>query len=97
MSQTDLSVYAFYFEQYKILVNSYESLQSRRASINNFIIFMYSSIIGLYNFIDHTKIFSTNASVSIYCLAICISITWISAILKCMQTEKIKYKIVKNA
>lgn len=92
----EMTADALYFEQYKILVNSYEALQTRRASINNFLIFMYSSIVGLYNFMDH-KISSSKASISIYCLAICVSITWISVILKCMQTEKVKYNMVKNA
>jgi hypothetical protein len=46
----EMPVNELYFEQYKILVNSYEALQTKRASINNFLIFMYSTIIGLYSF-----------------------------------------------
>jgi len=95
-SDTQAKVDQLYFEQYKILVNSYESIENKRTSINNFLIFMYSSIIGLYSFLGQTRISTFKAAFSIYSLAIVVSLTWAGIILKSMQTEKIKYKMVQE-
>lgn len=83
-----------FIEQYKILAHSYEELQGKRSSINNMLIVMYSSLIGLYNFFDKTKLSSFKAVFSIYSLAIFISVVWIAIIVKYMFTEKIKYKMI---
>lgn len=97
MSENNITVTDLYFEQYKILVTSYEALQSKRAGINNFLVFMYSSIIGLYTFMDSAKISSHKSSyISIYCLAICVSLSWIAIIMKCIQSERVKYRMVQE-
>lgn len=92
-----LKIDEIYFEQYKILVNSYDSLQDKRASTNNYLVFLYSSIIGLYNFINSTSVSPLKSSFSIYSLAIFVSIIWAAIILKYIRAEKIKHDLIKEA
>src|SRR5581483_10239152 len=56
------------FEQYKLVAGSYESVQQRRIGNNNVFVFIYSAIIGLYNFLsnEHVPIADTQLSYSTY-------------------------------
>lgn len=86
-------------EQYKLIVNSFESAQQRRINLNNVFVLIYSVIIGLYSLLanDSAKLVPHKlaySAYSIFIIGIVVGIFWVNIILQAMRSEKNKYRII---
>jgi hypothetical protein len=86
-------------EQYKLIVNSYETAQHQRISLNNVFVFIYSVIIGFYNFlanasspINERGLF--HSTYSIFIISVIVAALWGTIIIRAITAEKNKYKIM---
>jgi hypothetical protein len=87
-------------DQYKLVANSYESIQQRRISNNNVFVFVYSAIIGLYNFLsnENVPIADLQLSYSIYMvflLGMIVGAMWVDMNLNIINSEKNKYRLLQ--
>jgi hypothetical protein len=85
-------------EQYKLLVNSYESAQQQRISLNNVFVFLYSAIITLYNFLtsNATYLSPRHVSFSVFMIGIITGIFWMNIIRQGIISSENKSKIIRE-
>ena len=83
-------------EQYKLIANSYESSRAQRLTLNQAFVFLFSAIVGLYNFLISRELpmSQTEVSYSVFIIGIVVGIFWSFIILQAIKSEKNKYKII---
>lgn len=84
-------------DQYKMVASAYESVQQRRMSNNNVFVFVYSAIIGLYNFLgnEHVPLADTQLSYSTYVvflIGMIVGAMWINMTITIIKSEREKYR-----
>lgn len=86
----------FYFEQYKMLVESAERVSDKRMSANNYFLTINTGLISLAGLLITSNIVSLNTSfiVFIWYLGLAICTTWFFIVLSYKQLNSGKFKLI---